>query len=115
MVNGDMVVSFGSPMVRTAMFALVSTSIACGGRSVPATTTPTPVADPARVPHAIVPVPASVQMVSTGTFAVDSATQVFVAAGGNEEAQRIAAYLAYLLTGPLGPASRLLYVVGPAP
>jgi hexosaminidase len=107
MVTADMVVSFGSPVVRTVMFALVSASLACGRRT-PVTTTPVPAADPSRVAHAIVPVPASVQMIPTDTFTVDSTTQVVVGPGGNAEAQRVAAYLAYLLAGPLGPAPRTL-------
>jgi hexosaminidase len=89
------------------MFALVSASLACGRRT-PVTTTPVPAADPSRVAHAIVPVPASVQMIPTDTFTVDSTTQVVVGPGGNAEAQRVAAYLAYLLAGPLGPAPRTL-------
>jgi hexosaminidase len=59
-------------------------------------------------PHAVIPVPASIQLVPNDTFTVDSTTAVVVSSGAGPDAERVGAYLAYMLGGPLGPPSRTL-------
>ena len=76
---------------------------ACGRRQPPRP--PEPAARPA---HAIVPVPASLQLVPADTFAVDSATTVVVATGAGAEVERIGGYLAYMLAGPAARPARTL-------
>ena len=99
-----MVVTLGSPVARAALFALALTSAACG-RPTP-TTAPAP--DPSRIAHAVVPVPASIQVSTADTFRIDSATPVAIAASGNADAQRVAAYLVYMLHGPLGAPAQAI-------
>jgi hexosaminidase len=99
-----MVVTLGSPAARSALLALTFLSAACGRRA--PTTAPAP--DPSRIAHAVVPVPTSIQVTAADTFRIDSTTQVVVAAGSGPEAERVAAYLANLLHGPLGARPRTL-------
>lgn len=96
---------------RAPLLAITVLSAACGRRA--ATTAPVPAtAGPA---HAIVPVPWSVQLTPADTFRIDSTTAVLVAAGSGPEAERIAAYLTYLLGGPLAPPPRTLMADEVAP
>jgi hexosaminidase len=81
---------------------------ACTRRTVVTTATPaTPAATP-RPPHALVPLPSSIQLTPTDTFIVDSATVVVVSSGAGADAERVAAYLSYLLGGPLATPARTL-------
>jgi hexosaminidase len=56
----------------------------------------------------IVPMPSSVQITPADTFTIDSATVVVVASGSGAEAERVGAYVAYMIAGPLGTPSRTL-------
>ena len=89
---------------RSALFAFALTAAACG-RPTP---TPAPAPDPSRIPHAVVPVPASIQVSTADTFRIDSTTQVALAANGSADAQRVAAYLVYMIHGPLGAPAQTL-------
>ena len=90
-------------------------AIACGRRpSTQAVTPVSPAGDVARPPHALIPVPSSIQLAPNDTFTVDSTTTVVVSAGAGPDAERVGAYLAYMLGGPLGPPSRTL-AAGEAP
>ena len=99
-----MVVTLGSPAARAALLAVALTAAACGRRA-PATA---PAPDPSRIAHAVVPIPASIQVSATDTFRVDSTTHVVFAGNGNAEVPRVAAYLVNLLHGPLGVPARAL-------
>jgi hexosaminidase len=97
-----MMASRRSTTARAALLALVLSAAACGPRR--ARTAP----DPARLAHAIVPMPSSVQITPADTFTVDSTTQVVVTASGGPEAERVATHLARMLAGPMAPAPRTL-------
>jgi len=96
---------FRSGVSRAVSLGALLVVAACGRRQPPNPLQPVAVA---RLPHALVPTAASVQLVSADTFTVDSATTVVVASGSGAEAERVAGYLAYLLAGPLGRPARTL-------
>ena len=98
-------------LTRTLVLAICVS--ACGRRP---TTPVTPVTPPAAHPtHAVVPLPASIQIIASDTFAIDSTTAVVVSSGTTPDAERIAAYLATMLGGPTAPAPRTLRTGEPAP
>ena len=92
-------------MIRRVMGLGLVLTAACSRAPRPAPPQPVAVARP---PHTILPLPSSVQMTPSDTFTVDSATMVVVSSGAGAEAERVAAYLTYLLGGPLAPAARTL-------
>jgi hexosaminidase len=94
---------------RVALAAVLVAGSACGGGRRPVPPAVTPVPSVAATPvHAVVPVPASIQMTPADTFTVDSTTVVVVASGSGAEAERVAGLLAYMLAGPLGAPARTL-------
>jgi hexosaminidase len=98
-------------LTRTLVLAICVS--ACGRRP---TTPVTPVTPPAAHPtHAVVPMPASIQIAPNDTFAIDSTTAVVVSSGTTPDAERIAGYLATMLGGPTAPAPRTLGTGEPAP
>ncbi len=103
--------SHGSGLRRAASLGILVVAAACGRPSTP-TTTPTPTLS-ARLPHAVVPIPSSIQL-SADTFAIDTTTLVVVSPGAGPDAERIASYLAILLNGPLTQPARTL-TAGEAP
>src|SRR5689334_3974967 len=98
-----------SSVLRQALVVCVALgAIACGRRPPTQVVSPTRGVDVAQPPHAVIPVPASIQLAPNDTFTVDSTTAVVVSSGAGPDAERVGAYLAYLLGGPLGPPSRTL-------
>lgn len=100
---------------RSLSFGLLIVAAACSRQRVVVTSAPMVGVVDARPPHAVVPLPSSIQLVAPDTFTVDSTTVVVVASGAGPEAERIAGTLVYLLGGPLAAPARTLAAGETAP
>jgi len=85
---------------------LLSLALAACTRTPSVTTAPTP--DHPRLAHAIVPVPTSVQITASDSFAVDSATIVVIDAAASAEVERVGTYLASLIASHAGATAKRL-------
>lgn len=100
---------FAAARLTVACLALVSLAAALTGPAAQAQ----PVA--ARPPHAIIPVPADVDLDRTRTFAITDSTPVFIDSDANEDVERVGRQLATML-GPGAPrAARRLPARATAP